>query len=120
MKTLILLLTILSASTIYSGAQEPVLLGGGTTPPTVLTPAVGTMLVQAPAQNCIYSVPVQVVSGGYFNPPNVIYFGGANSHYFRSYPRGCYGPGYSYSSPSVIYFGRGEACERGYAFRQFR
>jgi hypothetical protein len=64
-----------------------------------------------------YVRPVQIVSGGYYSAPNVIYFGGPNSCYNYTYPGGCYRPGCSYYSPSVIYFGRGEACERGYAFR---
>jgi hypothetical protein len=68
-----------------------------------------------------YAPPVQIVSGGYYNPPNVIYFGGPNSCYNAGYGYGYgYGsPGCSYS-PSVIYFGRGEACQRGYAFRHPR
>jgi len=67
-----------------------------------------------------YAQAGQLVSGGYCNAPNVVYFGGPNSCYYNSYPGDCYRPGCAYSSPSVIYFGRGEACERGYAFRHYR
>jgi len=62
----------------------------------------------------------QVVSGGYYNAPNVVYFGGPNSCYYNSYPGDCYRPGCVDCSSSVIYFGRGEAWERGYAFRHYR
>jgi hypothetical protein len=103
-----------------SVAQEPVLIAGGSTPPQ---PVMGPMLAPAGpipvsyAAPVAYVRPVQIVSGGYYSAPNVIYFGGPNSCYYNTYPGGCYRPGCSYYSPSVIYFGRGEACERGYAFR---
>lgn len=111
-------------------AQEPVLIAGGSTPitPIVVTqpapavqavPAVPVVYVPVPVAPVVYAPPVQIVSGGYCNPPNVIYFGGPNSCYNASYYGGYYGgygrPGCSYN-PSVIYFGRGEACQRGYAF----
>ena len=125
MRTALLLLVGTFTFTINnSQAQEPVLIAGGSTPPTPIV--VGDPAVNVPAASVgyvpvmmpvmapvVYAPPVQIVSGGYCNPPNVIYFGGPNSCY--NYCRvGC-----NYS-PSVIYFGRGEACQRGYAFRHPR
>src|SRR5262249_12720827 len=107
-------------------AQEPVLIAGGSTPPTPImvtqpaaavsaVPAVPVVYVPVMAPPVVYAPPVQIVSGGYVNPPTVIYFGGPNSCYNASFYGGYCRPGCSYS-PSVIYFGRGEACQRGYAF----
>lgn len=87
--------------------------------PVATVPMVPVVYVPVYAAPIAYPPPVQVVSGGYYNAPNVVYFGGPNSCYYNTYPGGCYRPGCSYS-PSVIYFGRGEACERGYAFRHPR
>src|SRR5262245_57609976 len=107
-----------------SAAREPVLIAGGSTPPQ---PVMGAMLAPAapvpiPVAGApvVYVRPVQVVSGGYYSAPNVIYFGGPNSCYYNTYPGGYYRSGCSYYSPSVIYFGRGRACERGDAFRHLR
>ena len=104
-------------------AQEPVMIAGGSTPPTPVmaqaaapvaaVPMVPVMYVPVMPVPVAYAPPVQIVSGGYINPPNVIYFGGPNSYYNGTYA-GVYRP--SCYSPSVIYFGRGEACQRGYAF----
>jgi|ERR1043166_3790222 hypothetical protein len=123
---------------LLSNAQEPVLIAGGSTPPTPVlgalasppayplpvAPTIMPVGCGLPVGGCLASRPCaypgQVVSGGYYNAPNVVYFGGPNSCYYSTYPGDCYRPGCSYSSPSVIYFGRGEACERGYAFRRFR
>ncbi len=125
-----------AGAALVSAAQEPVLLAGGSTPPTPVAAAFVTgatyplpvmpvacgrpvIPVGCPAPAC-YPRPGQVVSGGYYNAPNVVYFGGPNSCYYSTYPGDCYRPGCAYSSPSVIYFGRGEGCERGYAFRHYR
>src|SRR6266536_2407291 len=123
------------SSAVVSAAQEPVILAGGSTPPT---PVMATLAGPAPTMPLMpvacpgpivhlacpgqfaYPQAGQVVSGGYYNAPNVVYFGGPNSCYYNSYPGDCYRPGCTYSSSSVIYFGRGEACERGYAFRHYR
>lgn len=121
-----MLLTILSALCV--AAQEPVLIAGGSTPPTAV---MGSMAYQPAAQPVPYPVAVvyqppvvyvpavPVVSGGAYSAPNVIYFGGPNSCYSGGYPGSYYRPNCAYS-PSVIYFGRGEACQRGYAFRHPR
>ena len=136
--TLPLVALALAGSALAVGAQEPVLIAGGSTPPTAVA---GTAAISAayPSAGPVlmpvtYGVPVvhvpcpapvgfhagQVVSGGYYNAPNVVYFGGPNSCYYSSYPGDCFRPGCAYFSSSVIYFGRGEACERGYAFRHYR
>lgn len=117
----------LMGGVLMSTAQEPVLIAGGSTPPSPVMAAV--TLVQQPvayAVPIVYPTPVacspavQVVSGGYYNAPNVVYFGGPNSCYSSTYPGDYYRPGCSYYSSSVIYFGRGEACQRGYSFRHPR
>jgi hypothetical protein len=116
----VILLTIHSAH--YVTAQ--VLIAGGSTPPT---PVMGSMAAQpavAPV-TVVYQQPVVYVPtaprlvGGCSPAPNVIYFGGPNSGY--AYNSGCgYASGYGRSgcgyNPAVVYFGRGEACQRGYAF----
>jgi hypothetical protein len=55
--------------------------------------------------------------------PNVIYIGGAcgypRPNYFSGYGSG-YGCGYRTYSPSVIYFGGGQACVQGYNFTHCR
>jgi hypothetical protein len=120
-----MLLTISSALCV--AAQEPVLIAGGSTPPT----AVMGSLVSPPAiqpsaypvtvvyqQPVVYVPAVPVVAGVVCSPPNVIYFGGPNSGYSGG-NGGYYRPNCAYS-PSVIYFGRGEAYQRGYAFRHPR
>jgi len=108
--------------------EAQVLIAGGSSPsnPSVNVPAPVPVQQAVLAVPVAYAVPViyhapppcvpvvQVVSGGCYNPPNVIYFGGPNSCYSSTYP-GC-----SSYNPSVIYFGRGEACQRGYAFRHPR
>src|SRR5688572_23651344 len=124
MKTIfpaVVLATITSA--LMSVAQEPVLIAGGPTPPTALG------LPAAPAE---YAVPVgcatpvpcapvgQVVLATGYQAPNVVYFGGPNSLYYNTYNRDYSRPSFSGCSPSVVYFGRGEACQRGYAFRHYR
>jgi hypothetical protein len=130
--------TFLTAALLWAGgvlfpvAQAQVMIAGGSTPPTPVMGAAtaGCRTPMAVPVTCAvpgaYATPVayvpavQVVSGGYYNAPNVVYFGGPNSCYSSTYPGGYYRPGCSYYSPSVIYFGRGEACERGYAFRHRR
>lgn len=112
-------LFILSSS-IWLGAQEPVLVAGGSTAPT----PVMAQAAQPPASpvTVVYQQPVvyvPVVAGSVYSAPNVIYFGGPNSCYSGGYPGGYYRPGCA-DNPSVIYFGRGEACQRGYAFRHPR
>jgi hypothetical protein len=105
-------------------AQEPVLIGGGSAPitpivvnqPAVAAPTVPVMympmpVAMVPAYPAACAQPL--VYGGNCTPPNVIYFGGPNSYYNNCRPVCTY-------SPSVIYFGRGEACQRGYAFRHPR
>jgi len=121
-----MLLTILSA--FYLPAQEPVLIAGGSTPPTAV---MGSVSYQPAAQPVAYPVAVvyqppvvyvpavPLVAGGACSAPNVIYFGGPNSCYSSGYHGGYYRPDCAYS-PSVIYFGRGEAYQRGYAFRHPR
>jgi hypothetical protein len=118
-----MLLTISSA--FHVSAQEQVLIAGGSTPPTAV---MGSAAYQPAAQPAAYPVAVvyqpqvvyvPVVAGGACSAPNVIYFGGPNSCYSRDYRGGYYRPDCAYS-PSVIYFGRGEACQRGYAFRHPR
>ena len=124
---------LLMGSALFSVAQAQVLIAGGSTPPTPVMSAATAVAYQQPTVVPVaYVIPVaypppvacspavQVVSGGYYNAPNVVYFGGPNSCYSSTYPGGYYRPGCSYYSPSVIYFGRGEACERGYAFRHPR
>ena len=114
-------------------AQPVLVAGGGSpyayTPGVVASPApAAEPIYAAPQQVVVYATPAptyvvpeyQVVSGGYYNPPNVVYFGGANSCYNSSYPGPYYQPGCPSYLPSVIYFGRGEACQRGYAFRHPR
>src|SRR5262245_35949794 len=123
--TFFIALFSLLAIAVRSVAQEPVLIAGGSTPPqpvmgAMLAPAAPVPIPVACAAPVVYVRPVQVVSGGYYSAPNVIYFGGPNSCYYNTYPGGCYRPGCSYYSPSVIYFGRGRACERGDAFRHLR
>src|SRR5262245_26516304 len=118
----------LFASVVLGGiarAQEPVLIAGGSTAPTPVraqpalaapvaaVPMAPVMYVPVMPVPVVYAPPVQIVPGGYFNPPNVIYFGGPNSYYNGTYG-GVYRPGCY--SPSVIYFGRGQACLGGYAF----
>jgi len=121
MRTIFFIAFLALGIAVPSIAQEPVLIAGGSTPPQpvmapMLAPAAAPLPIAYPAP-VAYARPVQIVSGGYYSAPNVIYFGGPNSCYYNTYPGGCYRPGCSYYSPSVIYFGRGEACERGYAFR---
>jgi hypothetical protein len=108
---------------LISVGQEPVLIAGGPTPPTALG---------VPAAAAEYAVPVayaapipcapagQVVVASSCQPPNVVYFGGPNSLYYNSYNRDYSRPSFSGYSPTVVYFGRGEACQRGYAFRHYR
>lgn len=119
MRNPILPATVLILSSIlWVGAQEPVLIAGGSTPPTAV---MGSLAIQPVAQSVpvtvvyqqpvVYSPTVPIVAGAVCSPPNVIYFGGPN----RCYPGGYSRPNCSYN-PSVIYFGRGEACQRGYAF----
>src|SRR5688572_23656028 len=113
MRPAILLLVILLIHPLISRANEPVLLGGGSTPPTVLNPLVSDSSQGAwtSPNPCLYpSAGAQIVSGGYINQPNVIYFGGPNSRYNYTYPYGCGGSAFAYRTPSVVYFGRGEAC----------
>jgi hypothetical protein len=118
-----MLLTI--SSILCASAQDQVLIAGGSTPPT---PVMGSMAYPPAAQPTAYPVAVvyqpqvvyvPVVTGGVCAAPNVIYFGGPNSCYSSGYGGGYYQPGCAYS-PSVIYFGRGEAYQRGYAFRHPR
>jgi hypothetical protein len=111
------------ASALMSVAQEPVLIAGGPTPPTALG---------VPAVSAEYAVPVacatpvacapvgQVVLATGYQAPNVVYFGGPNSLYYNTYNRDYSRPSFSGCSPTVVYFGRGEACQRGYAFRHYR
>lgn len=119
-----MLLTIFS-SALSLAAQQPVLIAGGSTPPTAVMSSVS---YQPAAQAVAYPVVVvyqppvvyvPVVAGGVYSAPNVIYFGGPNSCYSGGYPGSYYRPDCA-SSPSVIYFGRGEAYQRGYAFRHPR
>jgi hypothetical protein len=131
--------TFLTAALVWTGGvlfsvgQAQVMIAGGSTPPTPVMGVATTAGCRTPtavpvtgAVPVAYAAPVayvpavQVVSGGYYNAPNVVYFGGPNSCYSSTYPGGYYRPGCSYYSSSVIYFGRGEACERGYAFRHRR
>lgn len=125
MRTLLPLALFLTLGSASSFAQEPVLIAGGSTSatpvaystqPAQAVPAVPVVYVAQPA--CASGV--QVAYGGCYNSGNVVYIGGPNSCYKNvyqgdSFQRGCY-----YSSPNVIYFGRGEAVERGYAFRHYR
>ena len=117
-----MLLTILSAFCLP--AQEPVLIAGGSTPPTAVMGSVSYQPVAYPVAvvyqpPVVYLPAVPVVAGGAYSAPNVIYFGGPNSCYSSGHHGGYYRPDCAYS-PSVIYFGRGEACQRGYAFRHPR
>lgn len=116
------------SSALTSVAQEPVLIAGGSMPPTAVMasvsyqPAVQPVaypiaVVYQPPVVCVPAVPV--VAGGAYSAPNVIYFGGPNSCYSTPCSGSYYRPGCAYS-PSVIYFGRGEAYQRGYAFRHPR
>jgi hypothetical protein len=111
-----MLLTI--SSTVLATAQEPVLIAGGSTPPT---PVIGAAAYQTPQpvatpvvvgyQPTVVYVPVvaaPVVVGG---APNVIYFGGRGRCNSPGYG-GYYAPGYI--NPPVMYFGRREVCRRGY------
>jgi hypothetical protein len=120
-----MLLTISSALCV--AAQEPVLIAGGSTPPTaVMGSMVSPPAIQPAAypvavvyqQPVVYVPAVPAVAGGVCSPPNVIYFGGPNSCYSIGHGS-YYRPNCAYS-PSVIYFGRGEAYQRGYAFRHPR
>ena len=116
-------------------AQEPVLIAGGSTPAMPVA-QVGTTPLVYPAQPVqsvpvVYAVPVAyapqpgcasggpVVAGGVYPSPGVIYVGGPNSCYKNIYQTSSYQRSCVYS-PHVIYFGRGEAHERGYAFRHYR
>ena len=122
MRTPILLsMLLMVSSTLFVSAQEPVLIAGGSTPPApVMNPAV-YQSVASPV-TVVYQTPVvyvPVVASAVCSAPNVIYFGGPNSCYSGSSPGGYYRPDCAYS-PSVIYFGRGEAWQRGYAFRHPR
>lgn len=136
MRTILPFAVFLALGSASSFAQEPVLIAGGSTPATPVA-AVATTPIAYPAQPvhaapAAYAVPVvyvaqpgcasgvQLASGGCYTSGNVVYIGGPNSCYKNiyqgnSYQRGCY-----YSTPNVIYFGRGEAYERGYAFRHYR
>ena len=116
------------SSCLYVAAQEPVLIAGGSTPPTAVMGSVANQPTAQPASypvaavyppQVVYVPVVPVVAGGACSAPNVIYFGGPNSCYSGGYNGGYYRPDCAYS-PSVIYFGRGEACQRGYAFRHPR
>jgi len=128
MRTLLPLALFLTLGITSSFAQEPVLIAGGSSPATPVAAqaqpvqaapiAYALPVVYAAQPGCASGV--QVVSGGYYNPGNVVYIGGPNSYYKNvhqgdSFQRGCY-----FNSPNVIYFGRGEAVERGYAFRHHR
>lgn len=122
MRTLLPLALFLTLGSASSFAQEPVLIAGGSTSaapvPYPTQPAHAASIVFAPPSGCASGV--QVASGGCYNAGNVVYIGGPNSYYKNvyqgdSYQRGCY-----YSYPNVVYFGRGEAVERGYAFRHYR
>src|SRR5882672_2390643 len=88
-----MLLTMSSALSL--AAQEPVLIAGGSMPPTAV---MGSLASQPAAQQVAYPVPVvyqspvvyvpvaPVVAGCGYSTPNVIYFGGPNSCYSGGYP----------------------------------
>lgn len=107
------------------------MIAGGSTPPTAVMSQVTQPVAQSAAypvtvvyqQPVVYVPAAPVVVGGACAPypaRNVVYFGGANSCYYANgFSGSYYRPDCGYS-PSVIYFGRGEACQRGYAFRHFR
>ena len=114
---------VVISSALVSVAQEPVLIAGGSAPATALGVPVQSAGYAVPA-TCATPIPCAplggVVSSGYYEAPNVVYFGGPNSRYYNSYNRDYSRPGFSACSPTVVYFGRGEACQRGYAFRHYR
>lgn len=117
----VLVLTLAVAAPVTA----QVLIGGGGTPATS-TYDVPTPVAVVPV---VYAVPVPYIqppcasavilaSGGCQPTANVLYVGGPNSHLKNCYQGQAYAP--ACAAPNVIYFGRGEAYERGYAFRRHR
>jgi len=104
-------------------AQNIVLTGALPIAPTAPPPAISyhaTPIATVP----VVAVPVAVGVPAICPPPvvyhcgrspDVIYFGGPYSHVrnYSGYRVGC-------AKSSVVYFGRGEAFERGYCFNHFR
>jgi hypothetical protein len=135
MRTIASFALLFALTTLSSFAQEPVLIAGGSTPAVPVTSVATAPLdyTAPPVQMVpvVYAIPVayapppgcasglQVVSGGAYPAPGVIYVGGPNSCYKNAYQASSYQRSCTYS-PNVIYFGRGEAHERGYAFRHYR
>jgi hypothetical protein len=115
--------SVMLATALISVAQEPVLIAGGPTPPTALG-VPGASAEYAVPGACVAPVPCapagQVVLATGYQSPNVVYFGGPNSLYYNTYNRDYSRPSFSGYSATVVYFGRGEACQRGYAFRHYR
>jgi hypothetical protein len=103
--------------------QNIVLVGGvGTAPDQLVQPAPPAPVIHQVPGAYAYAPPACAAHPAYsaspYCTPNVVYFGGPHSHY-RNYHHG-YGSGcVRYSSP-VVYFGRGEACRRGYYFTHYR
>lgn len=115
---------LLVASVVTNSAQEPVLIGGGSTrpqpvmdyfPPTpvaVNPPALQYVRIRYDYEAS--SVPVGAVSSCATPTPCGSTYSYPSS--YTTYPRyhqGC-------AQPSVIFFGRGEAARRGYNFRHSR
>jgi hypothetical protein len=139
MRTPFLPVMSLAISSVLSlAAQEPVMIAGGSAPPRAVMSSGAAQPAPQPAAYAavpvVYQQPVvyvpagpAMVNGAYapgacapYPARNVVYFGGPNSCYYANgYSSSYYRPDCAYS-PSVIYFGRGEACQRGYAFRHYR
>lgn len=110
------------ASSVALHAQEPVLIGGGTTRPQPVmdyTPPPAPAVPVATHVRVRYEYEassVPITSGSCAPRP------ACDSSYttYPAYPRNSYYPAAGCASPSIIYFGRGEAARRGYSFRARR
>jgi hypothetical protein len=125
MKTLLspaVFLFAVSVATIV--AQEPALIGGGSTRPQPVMDYVppAPAVVNPPAVQHVRiryeyeasSVPVSALPCTTPRPPCASTYSYPSSYTtYPSYYQGC-------ASPTVIYFGRGEAARRGYHFRHSR
>lgn len=124
MKLLLLLACLLSlVSSPLVTAQEPSLIGGGSTRPQPVMDYIppAPVVVTPPAVQHVRiryeyeasSVPVGATTCAVPQPCSPTYPSSSYTMY----------PNYRYSgcaSPTVIYFGRGEAARRGYSFRHSR
>lgn len=112
---------VLVLSTVTLVAQEPALIGGGSTRPQPVMDYIppAPAIVNPPAIQHVRvryeyeasSIPVGALPCGTRQPCVSTYPSSYTT--FPNYYSGC-------ASPTVIYFGRGEAARRGYNFRHSR